>query len=815
MPEVDRWRAVAVHALVGVALACALAACGADAGVAAEVALADDALADVVAGADAAPVDSGAGDVTAPDLGVAAADAPDTAVLDVADVPGPDVAVPEVVDADATAPDAAQDAALDVAQADADAATDAPDAAGDPPDAATPPDVPETDAFTGVEDAAEADVADVPAPDAPVPDGAETDSAETDVAADAQEAPDAPEPLDSVADVAVDDVATAPDAADVMSDNEAADVADAWPDAADDSDAADDATDAADASPSPDVPAAPVIRRAQTSLHVVHAGDVAWLLVDVQDANVQNALGLSDGVTVEVDLSALGGDPHTGLGAPLPVDPTQADDVLRFQVAISTLPGVPLAVVLPVRAVDASGRSADLAAALVVVQGVRIDVGPVALYHDLTSAVAAAADGDALVLADGTYTGPENLDVAPLAGKRLVVVGAENALPVIDCAGASSALRWLAPVAGPVPDVLAWVRVTGCAVSALAVDAPVPGVFLAHVTLDDHSSVAQGAALDVNMGAVTGVQLHVHDNTLSSALRVVNGATATLWDTTFAHNTSVNGYGGAVRVESGTATFVRGAFTQNQSLVGGAIYLNGAALQVHGAQFTANTSSYGGGAICGGSATASIDQGTRFVSNISSGPGGGVLNTGGGTFTLTDVEFADNLSGINGGGFCGSSYIVDNALVHGNHANGYGGGASLDSLPSTLQGLTVTGNQANTSGGGLWVSGTSVGLVNSIVWGNSAASALDVGLYSSAYSRLIASFTDADFALIPVTAGTVTLGAGTLTAWPQWLDFWRLDVTSPCVDAGTTVPTTSWGTTTRSDGAPDTGPRDLGFHARW
>ena len=126
----------------------------------------------------------------------------------------------------------------------------------------------------------------------------------------------------------------------------------------------------------------------------------------------------------------------------------------------------------------------------------------------------------------------------------------------------------------------------------------------------------------------------------------------TIDDTLFDDN-SADGYGGAIRVESGPATITNSTFTANHANYGAALHaMAKSPLVIDGSSFTDNVATTAGGAIRWRPDDATIPfdlSDSTFIGNTAGGPGGAVYATAGGALTVTDVAFTDNTAFPGGG----------------------------------------------------------------------------------------------------------------------------------------------------------------------
>ena len=204
------------------------------------------------------------------------------------------------------------------------------------------------------------------------------------------------------------------------------------------------------------------------------------------------------------------------------------------------------------------------------------------------------------------------------------------------------------------------------------------------------ATVGTGSLTDLGDGITLDAQnqsrvatVDIGSNVQLRGLRLVDGDAAGVFD--------LDGDGGGLLVrsvsESGTLTLSDVTIEESNAINGGAIYNDGAVVQVFG------------GALRGNAADG------RFGS-------GGAVYTAGGTVVLGNVEVAGNEANRSGGGvesdggvlFIAGGRIADNlAGPDGAAAPGSGGGVhAVGASIVTLTGATVVGNTAAADGGGLW-----------------------------------------------------------------------------------------------------------------
>ena len=385
-----------------------------------------------------------------------------------------------------------------------------------------------------------------------------------------------------------------------------------------------------------------------------------------------------------------------------------------------------------------------------------------AQYATIQAAVNAAASGDTVLLADGTYAGPGNVDI-DFGGKSLTVTSQNGpAATVINCGGSSSANH-----------------------RAFYLHSGETGAVLSGLTLENgYESNSSGGALYLVTNSVTVQNCVLENSTASSAGGVYSSntgsGTTSLIGCTFSGNMA-GGFGGGLYASSNSA----GATTLTDCTFSG----------------NTSTSSNGGGAYLNesGSGTTSL-IGCTFSGNSSAiSDGGGLFNSNSssstGTVTVTDCTFTGNSAASNlvGGGLfnsnsgSGSGTIsVVNCLLTGNSAGGGGGIFNLNQSggPITVTNCTLTGNSAGTTlGGGGGIGNFNYGaatLTNDIVYGDTGG---EIGNYQSASG----SPTTVNAAAANCDIQGSYPGAGNISADPQFVyapTNLRLKAGSPCLGAG-------------------------------
>ena len=245
----------------------------------------------------------------------------------------------------------------------------------------------------------------------------------------------------------------------------------------------------------------------------------------------------------------------------------------------------------------------------------------------------------------------------------------------------------------------------------------------------------------------------------------VSGGTFEMHDTSKITGCSANKEGGGVYVQQG------GTFKMHNSSAiiscsankGGAIFVNGATVNITNGTLKGNEAVSGGGAIYAqkeGStpSTVTISGGTiggtgTDEKNKVTGKwhfGGGIFVDDGCTLTLYSVRIIGNEAWRAGGVRANRSTVtmtdctIKNNKTTGNDDSG-GGGVYTFRGTLTMTGCIITGNKADTNGGGLNVEGTATNITNCTFTGNTAKNGGGI------YTKKIES-----------TPATVTISGGTI-----------------------------------------------------
>ena len=415
-----------------------------------------------------------------------------------------------------------------------------------------------------------------------------------------------------------------------------------------------------------------------------------------------------------------------------------------------------------------------------------------AQFATIQDAVSAAAAGDTILLANGTYTGAKNREI-DFGGKDLIVKSSGGAVGcIIDCQQTGRAFHLTA-------GVTAASRIDGLTIKNGNVTTFGGGIYadgsnptVTNCTFTNNTAYVPGSGSTGRpFGFGGGISGGIVTNcTFTGNTGGGGGGTynSTAINCTFTSNTATAGGG----MYGGTATGC--TFTGNTALNSGG-GMNGG--NVTNCTFTGNTAATGGGGMAGGAAT-----NCTFTGNTSSFIGGGMSggNAIGCIFTNNTANTSAGNSGVSGGGGIYGGSAID-CFLFSNTAKVNGGG----SYNTTLLNCTVVGNTAQGNfGGGIYNTGSAT-ITNSIIWGNKAAA--NAGIKNDG-GTLTVTYSD-------VQDGYA--GAGNLNADPLFVNLaagdLHLTASSPCVDAGIasdSLPATDLDGKKRVVGTPDLGAYEYG-----
>jgi len=266
-----------------------------------------------------------------------------------------------------------------------------------------------------------------------------------------------------------------------------------------------------------------------------------------------------------------------------------------------------------------------------------------AQYPTIGAAVAAAASGDTVLVADGTYSGPGNRDIN-IGGKSLTITSQHGAAStVIDCGGS------------PTANHNGFGMGTGSPLSVV-----ISGLTIENGYRGDGTNAGSGGAITEYGATLTVQNCMIKGNTAEGYSGgggiFGNGGALTVTGCTFSGNAAVdksnNGSGGGI-YSGGMATVTSCTFVGNSAGDGGGIYSGGMAT-VTSCTFAGNSAGDGGGGIYNSvSSNAPITVTNCLFTGNTANTGGGVFNvirTNGYLITVTNCTLTGNAAKSGAGG---------------------------------------------------------------------------------------------------------------------------------------------------------------------
>lgn len=294
-------------------------------------------------------------------------------------------------------------------------------------------------------------------------------------------------------------------------------------------------------------------------------------------------------------------------------------------------------------------------------------------YPDIQSAIASAAAGDRIVVADGTYTGSGNRNIN-FQGKAITVISTGG------------------------PDVC-------------VIDCEMLGVGFIFSNFEDSTSILEGFTIQngvFNGDPGGGLLVFYHASPIVENCRFINGyadggnggaafvdnGAPVFIDCRFLGNSSSN-EGGAVWIFGGSAIMDRCLFNGNSAgSVAGAVGVQYGSITLANCRITGNDAgSYGGGVYLGFQAQESTLTNCQITANSALDGAGLYIGNNSSDTDISFATIADNLTGGSTGGVydSGSQTTIIHTIIYGNQAS------QITGLPAVTNsdiqgGFSGTGN---------------------------------------------------------------------------------------------------------------------------
>ena len=311
----------------------------------------------------------------------------------------------------------------------------------------------------------------------------------------------------------------------------------------------------------------------------------------------------------------------------------------------------------------------------------------------IAAAISAAADGDVINIAAGTYN-EGNLDPG---GKAITIQGTLNADGSL----------------------------------ATTIDAQQQARVFRFASSETSLTVVQNLV-------ITGGNADASNSFDGGGIYCRNNSNPTIRGCTITDNTAndyswggQDGRGGGISCIESNPTISDCTITGNTAGVGSGIYCIESNPIIRGCKITGNTANQiGGGIYCWGSSNPTI-SGCTIKGNTAEHKGGGIYFHKNTSITITDCTIENNTAMRGGGGGIyfdkDTSITITDCTIENNTAklNGDGGGIYLAGSNPTITGCTIEGNTAQ-SGGGIYSAGSNLTITGSTIEGNTASSGREV-----------------------------------------------------------------------------------------
>ena len=386
------------------------------------------------------------------------------------------------------------------------------------------------------------------------------------------------------------------------------------------------------------------------------------------------------------------------------------------------------------------------------------------IYPTIEAAMAAAENGDRVIVSAGTYPGP-----IEFLGKQVELIGEEGpAVTILDGAGILDSVV-LMDSDGSCARLSGFTIQNGFGTSCglpLALCGGAVLVTAGNPTIDNciftQNSASRGGGVHAENSSLTMIDCTFIDNFANQGAGIsLKGGVSTISGCVFAENESY-GWGGGVAADFSWLSMTDCTFLLNTSESGGGFFITESTAFISDVVVENNTAvDAGGGGVIDEFSTAELTN-VQFVGNNARLGGGlavthfcvanieqclfqdnAALEYGGGIYSFENfssyrrTRILGNSAGLKGGGVLVrilAGPLLENCLIQNNDAGVAGGGvACIEGVAPGFIHCTIDSNTTAGIGGGISAENLSEPvLINTIVYGNEASS--DAGIHAGSQS---------------------------------------------------------------------------------
>ncbi len=410
-------------------------------------------------------------------------------------------------------------------------------------------------------------------------------------------------------------------------------------------------------------------------------------------------------------------------------------------------------------------------------------------FDAIQEGIDAAANGDTVLVLDGTYTGESNRNLDFAA--RAIALRSENGPGncVIDCEALERGFHFHSGEGSN--SIVEGLTITNGYVDSDSLGGGYGGgVYcsnnsdptLTNCLISDNSAYYCGGGIrcDGSSPTLTNCAISGNSANYGAGVHCNDNSSPTLTNCTISGNSAAWRGGGVYCDDSGptlTDCTINGNAADYSG--GGVGCWNNSDPTLTNCTISENSADDGGGVYCLSYSDPTLTS--CAISENSAVGGSGVYCQSDSSPMLVNCAISGNLASIEGGGvlcFANCSPTLSNCTISGNSASRYVGGGvyCLDNSSPILTNCTIGWNSAGDYGGGVYCNNSSPTLANCILWGDTPQE-----IYVSSGWDPVVTYCD-----VQGGTGQPWFGTGCIDGYPRFasVDNLHLLPGSPCIDAG-------------------------------